>query len=387
MWRIDLKQATGKKVRMSLYECLGVNKTASPDEIRKAYIKLSRTEHPDKGGDKEKFQEINHAHEVLSDPERRQMYDMTGSDQEGGGGSGGININEMFGGGMPFGFGGGDLGSMFGSMFGGLGGGMRQQRRKAARGPDKSHDIPLSLADFYKGREIAINFQQQRGCTLCKATGALKTESCNGCKGQGMKILLRQIGPGMMQQSMQPCNDCNGEGKRVLQVCHECNNKKYKVQEKVLKALIKPGFSDGQKLRFNGECSDSPDYDQPGDVVLNLIRTGSQDFDWQGQDLHIVQSVSMSDALLGFNVVIKGHPSEKDISLSWGGGPLQHEAVLVGKGLGMPKINSSDYGDLFVHINIVVKMAEWSAEQRSALKTVFPEWTSPLPGGVPLKFQ
>jgi len=384
--RIDLKQAVSKKVRMSLYERLSVDKNAGADEIRKAYIKLSRTEHPDKGGNKERFQEINHAHEVLSNPERRQIYDMTGSDQEGGGGGGGvnININEMFGGGMPFGFGGPDLGSMFGSMFGGN---MRQQKRKAPRGPDKSHDIPLSLADFYKGREIALNFQQQRGCMPCKATGALKTETCNGCKGQGMKILLRQIGPGMMQQSMQPCNDCNGEGKRVLQACNECNNKKYKVKEKVLKALIKPGFSDGQKLRFNGECSDSPDYELPGDVVLNLIRTGSEDYDWQGQDLHVVQSVSMEEALLGFNVTLKGHPSEKDISLSWAGGPLQNNAILVGKGLGMPKLNSSEFGDLFVHISVSVKMGEWTAEQRAALMTVFPEWTNPLPGGVPLKFQ
>ena len=363
---------------MSLYERLGLSKDASTDEIRKAYYKMSKTEHPDRGGDPEKFKEINHANEVLSDPERRKMYDMTGSEQEDGGGGG-----NPFAGGMPFGFG-GDLGSIFGQMFGG---GHPQKKRRAPRGPDKSHDIPLGLADFYKGREIALNFQQQRGCTTCKASGALKTETCNGCKGQGMKVLLRQIGPGMMQQSIQPCNDCAGEGKRVIQACNDCNGKKYKVNEKVLKALIKPGFSDGQKLRFNGECSDSAEYEQPGDVVLNLIRTGSTDFDWQGQDLHITQSVTMAQALLGFNIVVKGHPSGKDVSLTWGGGPLQHDAVLLGKGLGMPKLGQSDFGDLFVHIDISCKMVEWSEAQRAALKTVFPEWTASTPGGVPLKFQ
>lgn len=382
---------------MSLYETLGIGKNASPDEIRKSYYKLSKTDHPDRGGDPEKFKAINHAHEVLSDPERRKMYDLTGSDQEGGGG-GGVDLNEMFGGGfsmgggMPFGMPGG-LGAMFGNMFGGMGGMPGGgKKRKAPRGPDKSHDIPLTLADFYKGREIAINFQQQRGCTLCSATGALKTDSCSGCKGQGMKIMMRQIGPGMIQQSMVPCSDCDGEGKRVLQVCHECSGKKYKIREKVLKALIKPGYSDGQKMRFNGECSDSPDYEKPGDVVLNLMRTnsgssGAADFDWQGNDLHITHSVSMAHALLGFTFIVRDHPSGKDINMTWGGGPLQHDAVLVGKGLGMPKPDTSEYGDLFVHIDVMYKPVEWTNEQRAALQIVFPEWTSVAPGGIPLKFQ
>jgi len=201
--------------------------------------------------------------------------------------------------------------------------------------------------------------------------------------------MMRQIGPGMIQQSVLPCSDCNGDGKRVLQVCHECSGKKYKTREKVLKALIKPGYSDGQKLRFNGECSDSADYEKPGDVILNLIRTGSSDFEWQGQDLHITQSVSMAEALLGFNFVVKDHPSGKEVSLTWGGGPLQHDAVLTAKGLGMPKPDSSEFGDLFVHIDVMYKMADWTSEQRAALRVVFPEWTDSkwLPGGVPLKFQ
>jgi DnaJ family protein A protein 2 len=388
---------------MSLYETLGLSKTASPDEIRKAYYGLSKTNHPDRGGDPEKFKLINHAHEVLSDPERRKMYDVTGSDQEGSGGGGfaggGIDISELFGqggggfsmGGMPFGMPEG-LGAMFGGMFGGGGfgpGGPGGRRRKEARGPDKSHDIPLSLADFYKGREIAITFQQQRACALCSASGALKTESCSGCKGQGMKMMMRQIGPGMIQQSTVRCSDCNGEGKRVLQVCHECSGKKYRVKEKVLKALIKPGFADGQKMRFNGECSDSAEYEKPGDVVLNLIRTGSSDYDWQGHDLHITHSVSVAEALLGFNFVLKEHPSGKDINLSWGGGQLQHDAVIVAKGLGMPRADTSEFGDLFVHIDVMYKPVEWSLEQRAALRIVFPEWSAgpAVPGGIPLKFQ
>jgi DnaJ-class molecular chaperone len=188
----------------------------------------------------------------------------------------------------------------------------------------------------------------------------------------------------MIQQMVQPCNDCNGEGKRVTQVCHECNAKKYKVQEKVLNAKILPGMSDGEKLRFPGECSDSAEYEQPGDVILNLMRTESLDYEWQGSDLHINHSVSLKESLLGFNVKLDSHPSGKELSLTWGGGTLKHDGVLVAKGLGMPVRGSSgDFGDLFIHIDVMGKISEWTAEQRELLQKVFPDWTTPEVG-VPL---
>jgi len=379
---------------MSLYEKLSVDKNASPEEIKKAYHKLSKTLHPDKGGDPEKFKDVQHAYEVLSDSEKRQMYDMTGSENSEQGGNpfgGGMH----FGGGMPFGFG-GDLGSMFGGMFGGMGGmGGPQRRRKAPRGPDKTQDIPLSLKDFYYGREIQMKFHQQRECALCSATGCLKSESCGACRGQGMRMMMRQIGPGMVQQSMVPCSDCNGEGKRILQSCHECSGKKYKTQEKVLTAKIEPGMAENEKLRFDGQCSDGPEYEKPGDVILTLLRTTAgedSDFEWQGNDLHLSHSIEMSDAFLGFNAAIKGHPSGKPITLSWNGGPLMHDAVLVAKGLGMPLRNKKgEFGDLFVHIDISISSAEkregWTPAQRKALQTLFPDWVKPEINGVPLTFQ
>lgn len=374
---------------MSLYECLGLNKSCTEEEIHKAYKKLSLKHHPDKGGDPEKFKEINHAHEVLGDSGRRGVYDMTGSEEEGGGG---INLAEMFGGnggmhfggGMPFGFGGGagGLGGIFSEMFGGGGG--RGGRRKAAKGPDKSHDIPLTLSDLYKGREIQIKFQQQRGCGLCKASGALKSETCGGCKGQGMKVIIRQLGPGMIQQMTQPCTDCNGAGKRVTQICHECNGKKYKAHEKALNAKIEPGMSDGDKMRFKGECSDSPDYEEPGDVILNIMRTGGLEYDWQGSDLHITHAVSLKEAMLGFNIKLDTHPSDKPVSLTWGGGSLKHDGVLQAKGLGMPvKGRDGEFGDLFIHIDVLGKTGEWTAEQRELLQKVWPDWVLPETG-VPL---
>jgi len=366
---------------MSLYESLGLNKNASQDEIRKAYYKLSKTNHPDRGGDPEKFKEINHAHEILSDPERRQMYDMTGSDKE-------SNMNNM--GGMPFGMGGMPFGmggmhfnmNGFGNMFNNNG---PQQKQKNPRGPDKTHDINATLSDFYNGREITINVQQQRACSVCSATGSLKTDVCNGCKGQGMKISIQQMGP-MIQQTMSPCSDCNGSGKRIIQNCPSCGGKKYKNNDKILKTNIKPGHSNGHKIKFKEECSDSPDYEKPGDVILNLVCKKNTNFEWKGNDLHMNYTISISDALLGFNMIVQDHPNGKNINLSWEGGSLQHDGILIATGLGMPILDTTRFGDLHIHIKIINNKITWTSEQRIALQSIFPDWKNIDSDGIPLKF-
>jgi len=365
---------------MSLYESLEINRNASDDEIKKAFRKLSLIHHPDKGGDPEKFKVINHAYEVLSDSDRRRVYDQTGSDQE----NAAPNMDGM--GGMPFGMGGFGMPFGMGGMHFNMNGFGSQQRQKAPRGPDTTIDVNLSLSDFYKGCEAKININQQRNCSTCNGVGALKVELCNGCNGQGMKITIQQIAPGMIQQSMGTCPNCSGTGKRTLQSCNDCNGQKYKKVDKLLKALIKPGYPNNHKIRFSEEGSDSPDYEKPGDVVLNLIRNGSNQFEWKGNNLHINHSVSMADALLGFNIIVKNHPNGKDISLNWDGGSLQNDGILIGKGLGMPILNTSKYGDLIIHIKISNQIINWSLEQRNALKTVFPQWNENNTSGINLSF-
>jgi DnaJ family protein A protein 2 len=367
---------------MSLYECLGINKNATSDEIHKAYRKLSLIHHPDKGGDPEKFKEINHAHEVLHDSNRRRTYDMTGSDKENN--QGNVDINEMFagmgmGGGMPFGMGGMhfNMSSMFGHQ---------QQKRKAPRGSDTTIDINVSLKDFYNGCEVSMTFKQQRACSGCNATGALKSETCRGCNGQGMKTTIMQIGPGMIQQSSGPCSDCNSLGKKILLKCNVCNGAKYKTNDKVLKSLITPGFINGRKITFKEEGSESPDYEKPGDVILNIIQIKHNLFDWKGNDLHMTHTISLSDALLGFNLNINDHPCGKDVKLKWKGGSLQHNSILIAKNLGMPK-DRSNYGDLHIRIKINNNFTEWSDEQRNTLKSIFPDWREPEENnGSELKF-
>jgi DnaJ family protein A protein 2 len=264
-----------------LYSRLGVDRDASLEDIRRAYKDAARTHHPDRGGNAEEFKSIQEAHEILSDDNRRRMYDMTGSTAN----EGGNPMSGMAAGGIPFHFMGGmgpfgmpgvsfDMGDILGSMFGG---GRGKPQRRGGKGANKFHDVGLRLRDFYNGHEIKLKFNQARKCTACSGSGAESTEECKPCGGAGMRVIMRQLAPGMMAQTRGPCEACNGEGKRTLRTCRTCNGKKCTEREKSLDIQIKPGMTEGEQLTFTGECSDSPEFDAPGDVVLTLRRATSED--------------------------------------------------------------------------------------------------------------
>ena len=378
---------------MSLYEVLGVEREASVEDIRRAYKDLAKVNHPDRGGDAEKFKKIQEAHEVLSDEGKRRMYDLTGSTEEGAGGGG------MAAGGIPFEFMGGmgpfgmpgvqfDIGSMFGGIFGGGGGpgGGPNNRRRGGKGPNKHSDIGLRLADFYAGREIKLKFNQSRRCEGCGGGGAEKSEPCGPCGGRGVRAQVRMIGPGMMAQTMAPCDVCSGDGKRVLAVCKRCHGKKFVEREKELVIRIKPGMAEGQTMVFPGECSDSAEYDAPGDVVLTLKRAdtpqGEVDaWEWvsgaksgaTGSDLWIRTRVSFAESVLGFSKVLLGHPSGKQMPVRWRGGPLVHGAVLKAPNWGMPLKTEEPvaYGVCYIQVFVDAPEArEWSAEDRATLQKI-----------------
>jgi len=363
-----------------LYTRLGVSKTASTDEIRSAYKDLAKTHHPDRGGDVEKFKEIQEANEVLSDDGRRRMYDMTGSTQEadghgpmGGMAAGGIPFSFM--GGMgPFGMPGVqfDMGEMFGNLFGGG----QRQRSRGGRGPNKFHDIGLKLSEFYSGRDIKLKFNQGRRCKGCSGSGAEATESCSPCGGSGVRTTLRQIGPNMMAQTRSQCDVCNGEGTRITSVCRKCQGKRFIEKEKQLDIKIKQGMREGEQLTFSGECSDSLEFDSPGDVILTLRRAdmGTSELDeysWKEDNLHIRKKVTYVESILGFSLKLDTHPNGSSPSYSWRGGPLIHGAVLKFAGGGMPRKNGYGFGDLFIQVMIAPpEVKPWSAEHTAKLHSV-----------------
>ena len=362
-----------------LYACLGVKRGASTEEIRDAFKAQARVKHPDKGGDVEEFQAIQEAHEVLCDDERRRMYDLTGSvtngDRMSGMAAGGIPFSFMQGGG-PFGMPGVsfDMGNMFGNIFGGGGPTQRVQRR-GGRGPNKHHDIGLRLSEFYKGHDIKLKFNQARRCTTCNGSGAEATEPCGPCSGAGMKTITRQIGPGLMAQTRAPCDACGGEGKRVIRVCKACQGKKISEKEKQLDIKLTPGMTDGEQLIYSGECSDSAEFDTPGNVVLTLRRADLSDteldnFEWKGSDLWIRKQVTFAESILGFKRVLENHPAGNSPIVKWRGGPLIHGATLQIPGLGMPK-KDGGFGNLLLQVMISAPPATaWSSEDAAKLHSV-----------------
>jgi len=373
-----------------LYERLGVSRSASFEEIRSAYKSQALKHHPDRGGNEEEFKKIQEAHEVLSDEGRRRHYDMTGSAiEQGGGGNPFAGMAQAFGnqgmaaGGIPFSFMGGagpfgmpgvqfDMGNIFSGLFGGGGPAGPQRKRKMPVGPNKTSDISLRLEQFYKGHNLKLKFNQSRTCTGCNGSGAESTDECGSCKGSGGKTVMRQIGPGMIAQTTMPCDACNGDGRRVMKVCRGCQGKKLVDKEKELDIQIEPGMTDGQRLVFPGECSDSPDFEKPGDVILTLQCVGMPDtYEWKGNDLHIKTTISYAESVLGFTRILEDHPNGLKPALTWRGGPLLHGATLKLEGLGMPVSGSEKKGSLFLQIVITPPpVVPWSAEDAAKLQSV-----------------
>ena len=367
-----------------LYAALGVSRSASHDEIRSAYKSLSLQHHPDRpGGNEETFKKIQEAHEVLSDEGRRRTYDMTGSVNGSGNGSmssdgGGAPGFGMAAGGIPFSFMGGafgipevhfNMGDMFGGLFGGGGG--PKQRRRGGVGPNKFHEIGIRFQDFYKGHEIKLKFNQARKCGGCDGSGAEATEPCGPCNGQGSRTMMRQIGPQMIAQTQVACEICSGEGKRVMKVCRGCQGKKLLESEKQLEINVTPGMRDGQKIPFVGECSDSLEFDKPGDVVLTLQCVGMPEkYEWKDDDLWVTATITYAESVLGFTVTLSDHPSGLSPVLTWQGGPLLHGAVLKRDALGMPK-KEGGFGALFLRTVITPPpVVPWSSEDAAKLQSV-----------------
>jgi DnaJ-class molecular chaperone len=376
----------------SLYETLGIDRGASVEDIRRAYKAAAKEKHPDRGGNAEEFKAIQQAHEVLSDESRRRMYDMTGSidgqgqgEPDGGMAAGGIPFSFM--GGMgPFGMPGVsfDFGNMFQGIFGGPGGPGGPRRARPGKAPNKHSDIGLRLADFYQGREIKLKFNQSRKCRTCAGSGAERSEECGACGGRGVRTQTRMIGPGMMAQSTGPCDVCNGEGKRVLKACYGCHGKRFVEREKELTIVIQPGMHDGQTLVFPGECSETADFEEPGDVVLTLRRADAEEgWEWRGADLYTKVSVSFGESILGFRRELPGHPSGVPLIVEWFGGPVTHLTTLELDAKGMPK-KEGGYGKLFVQVHVASLERQWTTEEAAQLRTLFGVAESVGSPGAPL---
>jgi DnaJ-class molecular chaperone len=342
----------------SLYECLGVNRDASPDEIKKAYRDLARQHHPDKGGDPEKFKEIQEAHEVLSDGGRRQVYDTTGS------------VNEQQGGqGPPGGF---PFSDIFANFFGGAGGPFQQnhphQQQRGGKGPSNLVDVPLKLENFYRGFEVTMNFKQARKCRDCMASYS----TCGACGGAGVRMMAQRMGP-MMMQTQVHCTPCGGRGKMGNSAgCSGCGGKQMVERDRSLTARVVPGMQAGERIVFEGECSETAECDSPGDIVVQVQWQKNQNngFDWRGANLYCSRKIKYNESILGFEIVIDDHPNGKSPVYRWEGGPVIGGTVLTMKGGGMPR-KEGGFGDMCITIEIEAPTVQLSTSDRDVLGRIF----------------
>ncbi|KAF7825214.1 dnaJ protein-like protein 1 [Senna tora] len=302
------------------YDILGVSKSASQDELKKAYKKSAIVNHPDKGGDPEKvrlmvtasvlhflytisqkFKELAQAYEVLSDPEKRELYDQYGEDalKEGMGGGGGgpfhspFDIFESF-------FGGGAFG---GGDFGGSSSGRRRQKH----GEDVVHTLKVSLEDVYNGTTKKLSLSRRVLCKKCKGKGSKSgtTGMCYGCQGTGMKTTIRQIGLGMIQQMQHVCPDCSGSGEVISErdKCPQCKGNKVTPEKKVMEVNVEKGMQQGQKIVFEGQADEAPDT-IPGDIVFVVQVKEHPKFNRKGDDLYVEHNLNLTEALCGFQFVL-----------------------------------------------------------------------------------
>lgn len=268
------------------YNILGVDRNASETEVKKAHRKLALKEHPDKGGDPEKFKEINEAYETLRDPEKRKIYDQFGEEglKEGMGGGGG---------------GPADIFDLFGMGGGGRRGGPPRERRSE----DVTHKMKVSLDEMYKGNVRKLQMSRSIKCPTCQGSGSKsgKKYTCEVCHGSGVEVKLRPLGPGMMQQIQQRCSKCSGTGSfnPPSDRCGACSGKGLVSDRKVFEVHVEPGHRHGSKVLFRGEAgADAPDV-LPGDLIFVLEQKEHPTFKRIGSDLFYEKKVSLVEALTG----------------------------------------------------------------------------------------
>jgi molecular chaperone DnaJ len=340
------------------YDVLGVGRSASADEIKKAYRQMAIKFHPDKNpGDKaaeEKFKEAASAYEILSDPEKKAKYDRFGHNAPGGFGGGGGGFQ---GGGMNM----EDIFSQFGDIFGGgfSGGGFGQRGRghRVVKGSNLRVRMKLSLEEVAEGVEKQLKLSK-----LVRSKGS-EYGTCRTCNGQGQVTRVQSTFIGHMQ-TVTTCPTCGGMGQTVSKRAPGSDEHGLVREEVVVNVKIPAGVEEGMQLNISGMGNEAPAGGVPGDLLVVIEEEYHADLKRDGHDLHYEAFINVVDAALGASIEVPLVKGKAKVKVEPG---TQSNHTLRLKGKGLPSVNHHGTGDLFVHL-IVWTPSELSREERGALE-------------------
>jgi len=341
------------------YNILNLNPNSTPGEIKKSYLKLSRQYHPDKNNTKEaeeKFKEISKVYQVLSDPEKRKLYDKFGEDFE--------KINSM------------QQQDPFGGMFGNFGfnfGGGNQVRKSSPI----SINLIVTLKDLYEGVSKKFKFQRKIPCKICEGSGldVGKTHNiCNSCKGSGKTVIINRNG-NMIQQNISICFTCKGAGKSInkADLCKHCIGNRISIESIEKEIDIPKGIEIGNTIRMENVGNLEPDTDIPGDLDINMIIETPHPFlERKGKDILFSAKVNLYDALNEYEISFEHLNGKKYLLEGNGRDNVLKPGNYVLKNLGFPIMKSNKFGNLIIQVEILFPdKIDLSTNQQKKLRNMF----------------
>jgi molecular chaperone DnaJ len=338
------------------YEMLGVARGSTPDEIKKAYRRLARTLHPDVNPDpeaQEQFKALTTAYEVLSDPQKREMYDLGGDPFSAAGA------------GQGFGAGFGGLGDIMDAFFGGGGGG-RGPRSRVRQGADALLAIELDLVETAFGVDKELTVETAAVCGTCTGAGTAAgthAETCPTCNGRGEIQLVQRSFLGQVMTT-RPCQECRGTGSLIKHPCPECGGEGRVRARRTLTVSVPPGVENGMRIRLTGQGEVGPGGGPAGDLYVEIHERDHPVFTREGSDLHCKVTLPMTAAALGTSLKLETLDGEEQVNIKAG---TQSATVITLRGHGVPRLRSSSRGDLHVHVEVTTP-TKVDAEQERLLR-------------------